>query len=417
MQFPQFTYHKSEQNIGNYNKENLWTRSFVLIAVINFFISCVGNMLMSTFPFYVLELGGNVVTVGVVSGLYAFCALLMRPASGWFLDNISRKLLFNISLIGLMAIPVLYILIPVLAAVIIVRCLHGLFWSAASTASNTNACDIIPKSRFGEGMGYFGLTNSIATAIAPAIGLAIMGSLGFTPLFIGCSVMAVLAFLLLSRLKLQDGNSIRNKSGNENPKVTLSTLFNKDAIPAAMFCFLSSVPGGAISSFIALYAEAEALGNGGVFFTFQAVFAGISRLFSGRIGDSRGEGSLVYISICCFVSGLLLLVFGRSIILFYAAASLIGLGYGISIPSMQAMAVRIVPAERRGSASSTFLCSWDIAWSLGGVLGGILVDIAGYRMMFAVLLAFEVMAVVYYYKWGSKSPSAFRVYQQNKKRE
>lgn len=395
--------------------EPLWTRAFLYISIINLLTSCVGNMLMTTFPFYILDLGGDIIMVGLVSGLYAFFALLMRPIAGWYLDNISRKSIFILSIAVLAVLPLIYIFVPILAAVMVMRCFHGFVWSAASTASNTNAFDIIPRSRFGEGIGYFGLTNSVATAIAPAIGLVIMQQLGFDILFGSAAFLSLLTLFFLTRIRFATVTRRISNFRNIPFKSRVEELFNKDAIPAATFTFLASVPGGAISAFVALYAEAEGLGNGGLFFTFQAIFAGLSRLISGRVADVKGEGPLVYGSVCCFAGGLVFLVFCQNPLMFYLAASLIGLGYGLSIPAMQAMSVRIVPAERRGSASSTFLCSWDVAWVLGGILGGLLVDGFGYRWMFAVLALFEVAATMYYYFFGSKAPSAFRIAQANHK--
>ncbi len=413
-------YENREELPQQLHSNQLWTRNFLLIALINLLVSSTGKMLDGSFSFYIIDLGGDNFTVGLAAGLCAVCSLIMRPIAGWFLDNVSRKIIFFVAVIGLIIVPLLFMAFPILAMAIILRCLDGCCWSSASTSSNTNACDIIPRKRYGEGMGYFGLTNSLATAIAPAIGLFIMEAAGFTPLFITCSCVAVVVLLLLTQLKFSQLPPKKKVDSNRPLLYKIAHLFNKDAIPAAIFIFLAAVPSGAIYSFIALYASTESLGSGGLFFTLQAIFTGVSRIFAGKIADIKGEGPMVYLSVICFVINITLLVFGKTQLLFCISACLMGLGLGLCIPAMQTMAIRIVPPERRGSASSTFLCSWDVSWAIGGILGGILVDAAGFRAMFAILGAFEILALLYYIFWGRKSPSAFKVFQaaqQKKLRE
>ncbi len=394
-------------------QEQLWTKNFILIAVVNLLISSAGKIVDIVFPFYIHDLGGDNVIVGIASGLCSVFALLMRPIAGWFLDNVSRRSLLIAATIGLIIMPLTFELIPILVVVIALRCVHAFTWAAASTSSNTNACDIIPKSRFGEGMGWFGLTNSLATAAAPAFALFVMYQAGFSRVFIICAAIAVVILILLTQIKFQPIERKQSTARGVPLLVRLGNLFSKDALPAAGFTFLAALPCGAIFTFLALFSEAENIGNAGLFFAIQAVFTGISRILSGKIADTKGEGPFAYTSTFCFIGSIGFLVFGQTAGLFYLAACLMGLGFGLFIPAMQAMAVRIVPITRRGSASSTFLCSWDVAFALGGLLGGLLSEQYGFRAMFAILSIFELIAAAYYFFYARKCPSAFKVYQAN----
>ena len=47
---------------------------------------------------------------------------------------------------------------------------------------------MIPRERYGEGIGYFTLGQTLSTAIGPAIGLLLIGRGGFDPIIIICSV-------------------------------------------------------------------------------------------------------------------------------------------------------------------------------------------------------------------------------------
>jgi len=100
---------------------------------------------------------------------------------------------------------------------------------------------------------------------------------------------------------------------------------------------------------------------------------------------------------------------------YYVSGLFFGFGFGLFTPSMQAMAVRIVPLEKRGSASSTFLCAYDIGSGLGGLTAGWLITIWGYRPMFGALIAFIIISSLIYALWAAKTPSAFKVYQRARK--
>jgi hypothetical protein len=45
-------------------------------------------------------------------------------------------------------------------------------------ANSTSAIDVLPSSRRAEGIGYYGLSNNLATSIAPTVGLLIYDSIG-----------------------------------------------------------------------------------------------------------------------------------------------------------------------------------------------------------------------------------------------
>ena len=364
-------------------------------------------MLNAPFSFYIKQLGGTELLVGVTAGGFALAALLMRPLAGWIIDNRSRSSLLIWGTWSLMLISLLHLFIPILSLVIILRMISGFSFSAVHTASNTNACDSIPKSRFGEGMGFLGLGNSLASALGPALGLVIIARSGF-PLLFAVSIAALIGVVLIARglsfIKVK-----RNASLSGSPKTGFSTLFNVNALPASVVMLFASIPYSGISAFIALYGEFSGLGSGGFFFMLVALGTGITRLFSGQISDRKGEQSMIVIGNASNLLALLLLLLENSAC-YYISGLFFGIGFGISVPAMQSMAMRIVPMEKRGSASSTFLSSIDIGYGLGGLTAGWLITILGYRPMFAIMIIFAIISLLIYTLWASKKPSAFKNY-------
>ena len=390
--------------------DRLWTRDFCSISLLNLLILTGGNMLVSTFPFYLSELGATKVIIGLVASIYYATSLIMRPIAGWWLDHRSRKSIFLAGICSLVALPLLYLMLPVLPLVALLRAFHGFAWAATGTACTTNACDVMPQSRFGEGMGMFGLTNSLAMVIGPAFGLMLWESVGEVPFFLFISSFAGISLFLFFRFDFREVEQHWHRAGRAPLHARLLNLFDKRALPAMSLLFFLCVPGGAVSSFIALYATEAAKGSGGLYFTFQALGTASMRVFAGRYGDRHGEKLLLYIGCLSFLAGILLMVIAQAPTLFYISAFLYGTGYGLTLPTLQTMSLRNVPNQRRGAASSTYLCGFDISYGLGGLIGGALAEAFGYGVMFVSLSVCFIICALIYKLWVSKTPAAFDVY-------
>jgi len=389
------------------SEDRLWTNNFKRIWIINLAISIWFFLLHAPFPFYIMYLGGNELLIGITAGGVSVAALIMRPFSGWFLDNVSRSVLLVICTLVIIAASVLLFVLPVLLLAIILRIILGCMSSGVTTASSTNAADAIPAKRFGEGLGYLGLGNTLGTALGPFLGLTIMSALGFPHLFaISIAVMGLV--LIVAR-----GFEFKTIDKEKRRKVEFSSLFNKDAMPASVVQLFSAIPFGGVVIFVALYGEQYGIGYGSWYFILIAVGSGTARLLVGRLIDRVGEKPMVIVGNSCFILALILLIVHNTTA-YYISGLSFGLGFGVMNPAMQAMAMRIIPLEKRGAATSTFQCSHDISSGIGGLIAGGIVTGWGYRPMFGVLIIAVVISFFVYMLWASKTPSAFRVYMETR---
>ena len=393
-------------------RPRLWTREFISLAIVNLLVFTGGNMLVSVFPLYIVSLGGDTVTVGIAAAVYAVCSFCMRPIAGWILDNKSRRNIFLVAMAGVVLIPPLYLVLTSLILIIPLRGLHAVCWSSASTSISTNTCDVLPSERFGEGMSFFGLTNGLSMIIGPALGLFVWDNLGMPPLFLGISAFGLCSLLLVSRLRFRRVEKRKAAPGATPAWKKLASLFEKEALPATFLMCCLCFPGGAIESFIALFCQHTGVANGGVYFSFQALGATLTRIFTAKIYDRRGEAPLLYAGCLSFFCGLMTIVFSSAAWLFYSGAFLYGVGYGLTIPAMQTMSMRTVAPERRGAASSTFLLNYDVSFGLGGLIAGILAKWFGYRPMFCIMAVGTLACFILYRRWGRYQASAWRIWKQ-----
>ena len=378
----------------------LWNKDFILIIVINFLVFMNHLMILSTFPFYIEYLGGSEAVAGFAAALFSIIAVVFRPFIGWMLDNGKRKIILIIGLCGMALMPIGYLVFATLYLAFVCRMLHGASLAFSNTSTSTIATDIIPKPRFAEGMGMFGLATALATAVAPALGLALMDYMGFTMLFLFAAVSIVIALILFLMMKVP-------KVEVEKKPLNLKGLIDKDAVPASATALVFMLTYGALENFTAKFAAEQNLPSGGIFFAVMAVALLLTRLLAGKVTDRHGESFFAYSCNATMLIAFLLMGLFPNVVTYLLAAVLAGFGFGGLEPALQSMAVAIAPPERRGSANSTFLCAYDIGIGVGGGIAGVLISSFGYSQMFVIMTVFNILSVVIYVLWGRNHPSSF----------
>lgn len=377
----------------------LWTRDLVLIILVNLCVFTNHIMSLSTFPFFIKSLGGTEALAGMCAAFFCLVAVIVRPFVGWWLDNGARRAVLVVGLILLAVAPMGYVLAPVLAAAILLRMVHGAALSLSNSTTATVASDVIARPRFAEGMGYFGMATALASAIAPALGLELMG-LGFNVLYAAAAAISILALVLFCFVRTP-------RPKTEKRPLSIKGLVNRDSLPATCTMLVFMFTFGALENFVAIYAANEGLLSGSIYFVVMSVVLLLVRVFLGRLVDERGEAFFVYTGNAAMICALLLLAFAPSAVTFLLSGALAGYAFGGLEPALQSMAVHTATDETRGSANSTFLCGYDIGYGLGGGVAGVLITSVGYANMWAIVALACVASVVLYVAWTRHSDTSF----------
>ena len=73
-------------------------------------------------------------------------------------------------------------------------------------------------------------------------------------------------------------------------------------------------------------------------------------------------------------------------------------------PAMQNMFINLAPHERRGTANSTILTSWDVGIGAGIIGGGSVAEhLGGYSAAFWLAFAVNVLGVAFYFLYARRS--------------
>jgi MFS family permease len=380
-------------------KQPIWTKNFILITSINLLIFFGFQMLLPTLPIYVKSLGGKDAVIGWLIGFATLAALIIRPFSGIALDRLGRKGVLLTGIGAMMAVTLAYMWFPIVGVILAIRFLHGFGWGIASTASNTVASDVIPKSRFGEGMGFFSLSSSLAMALAPGLGLWALSAFhitGLTLLSAGFGALALLLALLIGYQKVEPGIPAKAKA----------SPYERSSIRAAVVMFFISSSYGSITGFISLYAIDLGITNIGVFFMVFAAAMLISRPFFGRLIDRMGFDAAVYPGLILLIAALFLLYRAAALPLFLLAAVLYGIGFGATQSSLQTMSVLQAPKDRLGAANATFFTGFDGGIGFGSIVAGILSSALSYSQMYLTFSLLPLLAgVLYFFVAGKRKTS------------
>ena len=382
----------------------------------NFSLFFAFYVLTPLLPLYLSEhFGAAKDVIGLVLSGYTITALLFRPFSGYFVDSFPRKLVLMVCFGAFSIFFAGYLAASSLLLFTIVRTLHGGPFGALTVANSTVAIDVLPSSRRTEGIGYYGLSNNLAMAIAPTIGIFIYKlTQSFELLFWIALAVACAGWLVDSTVELKEKEIVKNKS-----KLSLDRFFLLRGwlLGANMVAFGFSF--GVLSNYLAIYGK-EVLGitgGTGTYFMLCSIGLMLSRLQGGkalrqgRLTHNAAEGmviSLIGYTLFILVPTLSQLftihysLFTIHYSLFtslgyYGSALLIGLGNGHMWPAFQNMTINVASNNQRGTANSTILISWDIGMGLGILLGGIIAEHLGYNAAFWTVAAVNAAGVLLFF--------------------
>jgi predicted MFS family arabinose efflux permease len=376
--------------------EKLWNRNYNLVMITNFCLFFSFYLLTPLLPIYMAETFGSTKDmIGLVLSGYTLVALLIRPFSGFFVDSFPRKRVLLVVLFLYFLCFAGYLAAGSLVLFAIVRTLHGGPFGASTVANSTVAIDVLPSSRRNEGIGFYGISNNLGSAIAPSVGIFIYRYVhDFNMLFWLAFIIAGIGFGAASQVKIPKREQIKVER-----KLSLDRFFLVKGWYLALNMMFFGFCWGVLSNYLAIYGK-EHLGitsGTGTFFLLLSIGLIASRLQGSK---SLKEGHLVRNG----AEGILLSMIGYTLFIawpsmcgYYGSAILIGLGNGHMWPAFQNMIIGIANHNERGTANSTLLTSWDLGLGLGILGGGVVAEYFGYDAAFWTMVSMHFVGVVVFF--------------------
>lgn len=117
-------------------------------------------------------------------------------------------------------------------------------------------------------------------------------------------------------------------------------------------------------------------------------------LITGRLGDRFGPKRVYLLGLAIFTAASAWCGLTDSVQVLIAARAVQGLGAALLAPQTMAVITRTFPGERRGRAMGLWGAVAGVATLVGPILGGVLVDHAGWQWIFFINLPFGVIGLI-----------------------
>ena len=279
-----------------------------------------------------------------------------------------------------------------------IRIFHGIAFGVNGTVNIALAVEYIPKSRTGEGLGYYGVGQVASQIIGPPLGLAIKNLVGFNLLFIGDAVFTVAAaaaFFFIFKYRKTEKRSLNLKEmfpheeGKNRAKEIIGSLIAVECIFYALMGGLFSMGNSIVHGFLVVLGESKSVSGISFFFTLNAIMLFVLRMTVGKVLDRTKLIIVVVASMATSAAAFALIGWSGTLVPILAAAVIKAFGNVGGQVSLQSACVKKVDAARVGVATSTYYIGADIGNGFGPVWGGIVAE------KHSVSSPFLVMAVIF----------------------
>ena len=380
--------------------DRLWTFDFVILLFMSFSnMFCMQFNTASIAPWVsFLHLPSS------YTGLFTVCFTLPNIIGCFVWGRLSqrtgrRAIILSGSLMFGLCAAAMPVAAPIIVMIAVLRIMQGMGYSAVNNGMAATQADVIPSKRLGEGIGYFGIAQSLTLVIGPSAAILVIDKLGYTPVFGVIGILCAIIFILCLLLRVNISALAIRKNVSEDLSVDAKApqgiwmFLEKKSLFPCLLLLLSMTALGSTNFYAATYAANIQLGNASLFFIVYALADVLTIALIGKLSDRLPMRTLVVPGMLISAMGLIWLGMVQSDVAFLLASIPIGVGTGLIVPVIQAAAFRGVARHRRGMASATYYIAFDGGMCIGSVAWGLAIEAVGFRNMYrcaALLLLITV---------------------------
>ena len=373
------------------NPNRLFTPRFFLMCGFTFTVFLSAFQLLPTAPFHILDMGGSTFASGLFLGFLTYSSAFSAPLTGTLADRFGQRHVLIVTSLALTVFSISYAFITDVRILLAVVVVHGIFWSGLLSASAAYMTNMLPERRRAEGIGYWGLASVAAIAVAPPVGFWIYRGGWFALCAVGAGLnllMAIIAWRLPEQLPAAPAQAA--------PPSGRRRILEWRVLVISFSLFLYSFGYGGITSFTAMYADANGVSPKGIYLTMLALVILVTRPFSGRLGDQFGYKRVFAPCLVLISMGLACLGFGGTLGWMIASAVIFGAGFGTAYPVYVGYVMQGVAADRRGASFGAILAAFDTGIGTGSTTMGWLIQRHGFAFAFSAAAALSALALPYF---------------------
>ncbi len=348
------------------------------------------------------DLGGSVKEAGLALTLFLASSIAIRPFSGMIIEKLGKKISMRGAGVIFALFAFSYLLVDSMWSLLLVRFLHGIWFSILTTVAVPVANEFIPEQRKGEGMGYFVMSTNLGVVSGPLLALTVIQFTSFKVLFGILAVIISLGLIFRWMLKITE---LPKPEAISTGKVSLSLqdILEVKVLAVSFVALLTAFAYSGIMSFIIAFSETkQLLAYTSVFFIVFAASMLLVRPWVGKIYDRKGPSAVIYPSFIFFAMGLVIVSLISNQWILWLSAVFIGIGYGSLFPCLQTLAIQSVDKQRMGHAISTFFTLFDLGLAIGSVAMGILIAYWGFETTYVLSAVLVIVTILVYRHYVAK---------------
>lgn len=385
--------------------KSIYTVDVILVMAASFLFMFSVMFVTPLINGYALSLGADSILAGIIMGSMSIVSIFLRPIAGNLVDLYSK---YCLSLIGgiLILIGVSgYWLVNTSGLLILFRLINGTGFVLATICMTTWLAFLVPRRFVGEAMGFYGLMNALAMAVAPLIAINSYKVIGYRYSMMIASLAAVIMLIMIKFVK---NHAIpQNKLSLKNIKHI--RIIQKDTIPVALLMLFFSIPYFATQADLVEYVAMRKLSvSVGYFFLIYALSLLIIRIWLKRFFDTIAFGFWFWLSLIAMIIFLISMAFMKNNFIMLIAAVALSIGYGVIYSINQTTALLLSPLDQQGLASSTVYLGLDFGMASAPILGGIIASTIPHFYFYPIMLIMVPFVLVIYFIYRKKLNGAIQ---------
>ncbi len=371
------------------------TRFFVLIALVGGF-AILSSTLSKTpvLPLFAEALKATPSEIGWIVMASTIPGVLVSYPAGVLSDMLGKRRLLIASLVVFASAPFLYLLVANAWQLMAVRFYHGFATAIFGTVASAAIAERYVADRAARLSTYSSVTI-VGRSVAPFLGGALISLASFHAVYIACAISGVIAFA--AGLLLRDGHDEHPHARRALPGFwpsLVAVLKERGILLVSLVEAAQYLVFGAIEAFLALYASSLGIPAWqiGIILGVQLVSIVFAKPLMGRLSDRIGRTAVIVPGLLIGAASVALLILAKGFVSLTLLSLVFGIGFATVTSSTTALVADLTKDGRFGASMGVLRTVMDVGQSIGPVLTGFVVGIAGYASAFGILALILVLA-------------------------
>lgn len=347
-----------------------------LFFIIFITVSGVG-IVVPLLPIYAHDLGAAGIYVAMIFGAFSISRAFFLPWFGSLSDKKGRKHFILAGLVIYMMVAIAFVQTTNVEGLIAIRFIQGAGSAMIMPVVQAYVGEICHKGTEGYAMGLFSLSMFLSLSLGPLMGGVIQQAWSLNAAFYCMSVLsalgAVLGLIFLPPLS-QEQLHIKKRA----PASLAVVIRDRELAGLVVFRYAYTACIGIVWCFMPLYAGKTfglAGGKIGLLVSAGVFVSGALQMPMGYAADRWNRKIMVVVGGILSAAGILYPFWAASFIDLLAGVCIFGLGGGISMPALTALAV--LKGEQRqahGSVMAILTSAHSLGMFTGSVMAGLAMD-------------------------------------------